>query len=147
MEILSISVLFSVRFRLHFIMERGSTVYFQIYCSITFFVIVSNAIILLLLIKKHRKQRRSHKFITSMIISDLCSGIVCFSYGFVLYYPKFQIDYVGCCFANLIFIVTFRFNSLLIKLTTAIDRYWAIVHPISYHMKATDNKIKGKKKK
>lgn len=124
-------------------MNTELTIYFTIYCFITFFVIFSNTIILILLIKEHKKQKRSHKFITSMIISDLCSGIICIWFGFVLFYPRFEQDYVDICFGNIVFTCIFRYNSLLIKLTTAIDRYWAVVHPLNYYIHATDNKIKG----
>lgn len=128
---------------IHVNMNTELTIYFTIYCFVTFFVIFSNAIILILLINEHQKQKRSHKFITSMIISDLCSGIICISFGFVLFYPRLQQDYVEFCFGNIVFTCIFRYNSLLIKLTTAIDRYWAVVHPFNYYIHATDNKIKG----
>lgn len=120
-----------------------TNIYLTIYSFVTFFVIFSNTAILVLLIKEHRKQKRSHQFITSMIISDLCTGIINISYGFNIFFPRFQEDYVDYCFFNVVVITVFRYNSLLIKLTTAIDRYWAIVHPISYYLNATDNKIQG----
>lgn len=126
-----------------FTMITKLTIYLIVYSFITSFVILSNTIILILLIREHRKQKRSHKFITSTIISDLCSGIICISYGFNLFYPGFLHDYVELCFLNIVFICVFRYNSLLIKLATAIDRYWAVVHPIHYYMNATDGKIKG----
>lgn len=78
-----------------------------------------------------------------MIISDLCSGFISVSYGFNLFYPRLEPDFVEFCFANIVFICIFRYNSLLIKLATAIDRYWAIVYPINYYKNATDYKIQG----
>lgn len=124
-------------------MDTKLTIYFLIYCSITFFVIISNAIILILLIKEHRKHKRSHKFITSMIVSDLCSGFMSVSYGFIIFYPRFVQDFVEFCFVNLVFICIFRYNTLLIKLATSIDRYWAIVYPLNYRINATNNRIQG----
>lgn len=119
------------------------TVYFVVYCCVASFVIISNAVILLLLIKEHKRRRRSHRFITSMVVSDLCSGLVGITYACVIFVPTFRQEYLELCLLKIACTCSFRYNSLLIKLTVAIDRYWAVVHPIDYFVYSSDTVIRG----
>lgn len=102
------------------------------------FIALGNAFVLALFWQERKNNNKiSHKYIISMSISDLLQGL-CSATIITYLSTGIKISTVECQAAITIG-STAAVVSLIVILATSIDRYWAIVHPVSYKMKSTEN--------
>lgn len=100
------------------------------------FIVVGNAFVLALFWQERKYHTVSHKYIISMAISDLLQGLC--SATIVTYLSTGVKVGTTECLVAITVGSTAAVVSLIVILATSIDRYWAIVHPVSYKTKCTN---------
>lgn len=107
-------------------------------------IVLFNAFVLGLIFSEKASFRRhkSNIHIVSLVCSDIIQGLinvpitVFLANGVTLGHPM--------CFYVIHLASTTGFGQIFIIIMMTIDRYWAIVHPLSYKTKATVRKSTGK---
>lgn len=105
-------------------------------------IVVGNLFVLALFWQERKYHNTSHKYIISMALSDLMQGLC--SAPVVMYLSTgIKVGSTECLNA-LIIGSSAAIVSLVIIFATSVDRYWAIVHPVSYKTKSTASIAKSK---
>lgn len=116
-------------------LSNARTVVLVIELSLLCIIVMGNSFVLALFWQERKYHNTSHKYIVSMAVSDLLQGVV---NAPVIIYLNTGIK-IGSdeCLAALIIGSSAAIVSLIIIFATSVDRYWAIVHPVSYKTKST----------
>ncbi|XP_063706404.1 adenosine receptor A3-like [Culicoides brevitarsis] len=116
-------------------MDTSRIIFVSINSVISVVTITANTFALILFYQQRRSLRKTHAFVVSLGIGDLLQGCVGIPLTIVLCItaPLGSFDCVAICAVRL----SICFVSLFNTVTASLERYWAVIHPIHYHTKAT----------
>lgn len=111
--------------------------YFTVQAIFSAIIILNNSFVLLLFFYERKSIKPTHKYIISMVVNDLLTGILfiptlCTFFEFELFYDP-QI-----CFINSSMGFFMIINSLTTILIASVDRYWSIAFPVHYRKHVND---------
>lgn len=104
-------------------------------------ILIGNSFVLALFWQERKYHNTSHKYIISMAISDIVQGL-CSAPVVAFLSTGVKIGSQECLIALIIGSAA-AIVSLIIIFITSLDRFWAIVYPVSYKTKSTAKTAKS----
>ena len=101
---------------------------------LTPFIILLNLTSIVLCIRSHNHalRTRANDFVLSLAIADLMVGLYMPCFSAVYFFPSLSLNYLYCNFRNFLQLAHVMASILSILLIT-IDRYVAIIYPLTYY--------------
>lgn len=111
--------------------------YFTVQAIFSAIIILNNSFVLLLFFYERKSIKPTHKYIISMVVNELLTGILlipilCTFFEFYLFTNE------KTCFITSTMGFFVIINSLNTILISSIDRYWSIAFPVHYRKYAKD---------
>lgn len=116
--------------------------YLTIGIIMAIFMTVGNALVLLLFYQERSTLKITHKFVISMALCDIITGLIFMPLQLHKFDGKVSVSSEKCPWILAIMVAIYQ-ASMYVLSASSIDRYWAIVHPLGYHVRATGKVANG----
>lgn len=103
---------------------------------------LGNAIVLLLFYQERATLKITHKFVVSMALCDIITGLIFMPAQLYKFEMKVAVYSDKCPWILAVMVAIYQ-TSMYVLSASSVDRYWAIVHPMSYHVRATSKVANG----
>lgn len=123
--------------------DRYRLAYLTIGVIMAILMSVGNAIVLLLFYQERSTLKITHKFVISMALCDIITGLIFMPIQLHKFDGKVSVSSEKCPWILAIMVAIYQ-TSMYVLSASSIDRYWSIVHPLGYHVRATPKVTNGK---